>query len=113
MLAALLTTLLFSISAICGQRSAKQIGGVEANFWRICAAAVFLAIWANFFGTRMNGEALPVKNGAPIRVRIERQLGYKMAKYIMRIELVSDFKAIGGGNGGYWEDQGYEWYAGI
>jgi drug/metabolite transporter (DMT)-like permease len=60
MLAALLTTLLFSISAICGQRSAKQIGGVEANFWRICAAAAFLAIWANFFGTRMNGEALPI-----------------------------------------------------
>jgi DMSO/TMAO reductase YedYZ molybdopterin-dependent catalytic subunit len=61
----------------------------------------------------LNGEALPVKNGAPIRVRIERQLGYKMAKYIMRIELVADFKGLGGGNGGYWEDQGYEWYAGI
>jgi DMSO/TMAO reductase YedYZ molybdopterin-dependent catalytic subunit len=61
----------------------------------------------------LNGQALPVKNGAPIRVRIERQLGYKMAKYIMRIELVADFKRIGGGNGGYWEDQGYEWYAGI
>lgn len=61
----------------------------------------------------LNGAALPVKNGAPIRVRIERQLGYKMAKYIMRIELVSDFKSIGGGNGGFWEDQGYEWYAGI
>ena len=61
----------------------------------------------------LNGAALPVKNGAPIRVRIERQLGYKMAKYIMRIELVADFKAIAGGRGGYWEDQGYEWYAGI
>jgi len=61
----------------------------------------------------LNGQALPVKNGAPIRVRIERQLGYKMAKYIMRIELVASFKGIGGGNGGYWEDQGYEWYAGI
>ena len=61
----------------------------------------------------LNGEALPIKNGAPIRVRIERQLGYKMAKYIMRIELVADFKGISGGNGGYWEDQGYEWYAGI
>lgn len=60
MLAALLTTLLFSISAICGHRAAKQIGGVEANFWRICIAAAFLAIWANFFGTKMNGEALPV-----------------------------------------------------
>jgi DMSO/TMAO reductase YedYZ molybdopterin-dependent catalytic subunit len=61
----------------------------------------------------LNGEQLPVKNGAPIRVRIERQLGYKMAKYIMRIELVADFKGIAGGKGGYWEDQGYEWYAGI
>jgi DMSO/TMAO reductase YedYZ molybdopterin-dependent catalytic subunit len=61
----------------------------------------------------LNGQALPVKNGAPIRVRIERQLGYKMAKYIMRIELVADLKGVGGGNGGYWEDQGYEWYAGI
>ncbi|HEV2318238.1 MAG TPA: DMT family transporter [Verrucomicrobiae bacterium] len=60
MLAALLTTLLFSISAICGQRSARQIGGVEANFWRICIAAAFLAIWANFFGTRTDGDALPI-----------------------------------------------------
>lgn len=59
MLAALLSTLLFSISAICGQRSARQIGGVEANFWRICIAATFLAIWANTFGTGTSGEALP------------------------------------------------------
>ena len=61
----------------------------------------------------LNGETLPIKNGAPIRVRIERQLGYKMAKYIMRIELVEDFDHIAGGKGGYWEDEGYEWYAGI
>ena len=44
---------------------------------------------------------------------MERQLGYKMAKYVMRIEVVADFKGFGGGKGGYWEDQGYEWYAGI
>jgi DMSO/TMAO reductase YedYZ molybdopterin-dependent catalytic subunit len=61
----------------------------------------------------LNGKALPIANGAPLRVRIERQLGYKMAKYIMRIELVAQFKHIGDGKGGYWEDQGYEWYAGI
>jgi len=61
----------------------------------------------------LNGQTLPIANGAPLRVRIERQLGYKMAKYIMRIELVAQYKHIGGGNGGYWEDQGYEWYAGI
>ncbi|MGC1458416.1 MAG: molybdopterin-dependent oxidoreductase [Steroidobacteraceae bacterium] len=61
----------------------------------------------------LNDKALPIPNGAPIRVRVERQLGYKMAKYIMRIELVEHLHGIGGGNGGYWEDQGYEWYAGI
>jgi DMSO/TMAO reductase YedYZ molybdopterin-dependent catalytic subunit len=61
----------------------------------------------------LNGASLPIANGAPLRVRIERQLGYKMAKYIMRIELVASFAKIGAGNGGYWEDQGYEWYAGI
>ncbi len=60
MLAALLTTLLFSISAICGQRSAKQIGGIEANFWRICIATTFLAIWAIFFGSKTTGEAFPI-----------------------------------------------------
>ena len=61
----------------------------------------------------LNDAVLPVKNGAPIRLRVERQLGYKMAKYVMRIELVESFAHIGQGSGGYWEDQGYQWYAGI
>ena len=61
----------------------------------------------------MNGKVLPVAHGAPLRVRVERQLGYKMAKYIMRIELVDDLSKIGEGKGGYWEDQGYDWYAGV
>src|SRR5665213_1167772 len=61
----------------------------------------------------LNGKALPVSNGAPLRLRVERQLGYKMNKYVRAIELVSSYAAIGNGNGGYWEDQGYDWYAGI
>jgi DMSO/TMAO reductase YedYZ molybdopterin-dependent catalytic subunit len=61
----------------------------------------------------MNGEILPIANGAPLRVRVERQLGYKMAKYIRRIELVEDYSRIGGGKGGYWPDRGYDWFAGI
>ena len=61
----------------------------------------------------LNDKPLPVKNGAPIRLRVERQLGYKHAKYLMKIELVESFARIRGGMGGYWEDQGYEWYAGI
>jgi DMSO/TMAO reductase YedYZ molybdopterin-dependent catalytic subunit len=61
----------------------------------------------------LNDQPLPVANGAPLRVRIERQLGYKHAKYLMRIELVDSLAPIRGGAGGYWEDNGYEWYAGI
>lgn len=61
----------------------------------------------------MNGAPLPVAHGAPLRLRVERQLGYKMAKYVMALELVDDFSAIGRGRGGYWEDRGYEWYAGL
>jgi DMSO/TMAO reductase YedYZ molybdopterin-dependent catalytic subunit len=61
----------------------------------------------------LNDDALPVANGAPLRLRVERQLGYKMAKYVMRLELVDSLAGIGGGNGGYWEDQGYQWYGGI
>ncbi len=61
----------------------------------------------------MNGEALPVAHGAPLRLRVERQLGYKHAKYVMRIEAVESLDGIGKGNGGFWPDRGYEWYAGI
>jgi len=61
----------------------------------------------------LNGHPLPVENGAPVRLRAERQLGYKMAKYVQRIELVENFDRINGGKGGYWEDLGYNWYAGI
>jgi len=61
----------------------------------------------------LNGKALPVANGAPVRLRAERQLGYKMAKYVERIEVVESFDHVRGGKGGYWEDLGYTWYAGI
>lgn len=61
----------------------------------------------------LNGETLPIAYGAPIRLRLGLQLGYKMPKYVMHIQLVSSYRRFGGGNGGYWEDQGYTWYAGI
>jgi DMSO/TMAO reductase YedYZ molybdopterin-dependent catalytic subunit len=61
----------------------------------------------------LNRANLPEPNGAPLRLRVERQLGYKMAKYLRRIELVASFDDIAGGRGGFWEDQGYPWYAGI
>ena len=62
----------------------------------------------------LNDRPLSVANGAPLRLRVERHLGYKHAKYLMRIQAVSDLSAIGRGKGGYWEDYaGYDWYAGI
>ncbi len=61
----------------------------------------------------LNDKPLDNDHGAPVRLKIPTQLGYKSAKWVARIELVADLKPIGGGTGGYWEDQGYEWYAGI
>ena len=61
----------------------------------------------------LNDQVLPVANGAPIRLRIERALGYKQPKYVHTIELVDDLSSFGKGKGGYWPDQGYDWYGGI
>jgi DMSO/TMAO reductase YedYZ molybdopterin-dependent catalytic subunit len=49
-----------------------------------------------------------------LRLRVERQLGYKQAKYVMRVEATDNLEKFYGGNGGYWEDaHDYDWYAGI
>ena len=61
----------------------------------------------------MNGDALPVAHGAPLRLRVERQIGYKNAKYVARIEAVDRLDHLGRGRGGFWEDRGYQWYAGL
>jgi DMSO/TMAO reductase YedYZ molybdopterin-dependent catalytic subunit len=62
----------------------------------------------------MNDGVLSEGHGAPIRLRVERQLGYKQAKYVMGIDAVATLADIGKGKGGYWEDEGaYAWYAGI
>jgi DMSO/TMAO reductase YedYZ molybdopterin-dependent catalytic subunit len=53
----------------------------------------------------MNGAPLPVEHGAPVRLRVETQLGYKMVKWIRAIELVADVGSIGQGQGGWREDQ--------
>jgi DMSO/TMAO reductase YedYZ molybdopterin-dependent catalytic subunit len=62
----------------------------------------------------LNDRVLDVAHGAPVRLRVERQLGYKHAKYVMAIEAVASLAGIGKGKGGYWEDNvDYDWYAGI
>ena len=62
----------------------------------------------------MNGRPLPIEHGAPCRLRVESQLGFKMVKYLRSLELVDDFSTIGQGQGGYREDvQFYDPEAGI
>ncbi len=57
--------------------------------------------------SRMNGQPLPAVYGAPLRLRVENQLGYKMVKWIERIEFVASVAQIGKGEGGTKEDDDY------
>lgn len=56
-----------------------------------------------------NGAPLPVENGAPLRLAAPIKLGYKQSKWVTRITLTSNLSLFRG----YWEDQGYEWFAGL
>jgi DMSO/TMAO reductase YedYZ molybdopterin-dependent catalytic subunit len=55
----------------------------------------------------MNDQPLSVEHGAPLRLRCETVLGYKMVKWLCRIELVADFRMLGEGQGGSREDNRY------
>ena len=61
----------------------------------------------------MNGADLPVAHGAPVRLRVERQLGYKSLKYLTSIEAVARIDGFGRGRGSMVAEQGFAWYAGI
>jgi DMSO/TMAO reductase YedYZ molybdopterin-dependent catalytic subunit len=57
----------------------------------------------------MNGDPLPRENGAPIRLASPLKLGYKLSKWVVALAFLSNLPR----RQGYWEDQGYEWYAGL
>jgi DMSO/TMAO reductase YedYZ molybdopterin-dependent catalytic subunit len=61
----------------------------------------------------MNGQELPTPHGAPVRLRVARQLGYKSVKYLSRITVTDTLKNIGKGLGSSSPEVGYSWYAGI
>jgi DMSO/TMAO reductase YedYZ molybdopterin-dependent catalytic subunit len=61
----------------------------------------------------MNGQELPAPHGAPVRLRVARQLGYKSVKYLSRITVTDTLKDIGSGLGSISPEIGYSWYAGI
>ena len=91
---------------------ADTLGGGKAYYESIDLIDAFHA--QTILAWRMNDAPLIEAHGAPLRLRVERQLGYKHAKYVTRIELRSTLAGLHGGKGGYWEDYGdYAWYAGI
>jgi len=61
----------------------------------------------------MNGQPLPAPHGAPLRVRVPRQLGFKSLKYLSRITLTDTVKNIGKGWGSSSPEHGFSWYGGI
>ena len=61
---------------------------------------------------RLNGAPLPVGHGAPLRLRVELQIGYKNLKHLERIEVVDSLQNVAAGRGGFFETMGYQWYAG-
>ena len=60
--------------------------------------------------THMNGDPLPAQNGAPLRLATPIKLGYKLSKWVTGIRVEPTLLAS---RKGYWEDQGYEWFAGL
>jgi DMSO/TMAO reductase YedYZ molybdopterin-dependent catalytic subunit len=94
-------------------RCADSLGGSNADTYYESVDLLDAFHPQTLLAYELNGKSLPVQNGAPLRLRVERQLGYKQAKYIVGIDVVADLRSIRGGKGGFWEDQGYEWYAGI
>ena len=61
----------------------------------------------------MNGQELPAEHGAPVRLKVPRQLGYKSVKYLARITFTDSLKQFGKGLGSSSPEVGYSWYAGI
>lgn len=66
-----------------------------------------------FLAYNLNGQDLPTPHGAPLRVRVARQLGYKSVKYLSHISVTDNLKNIGKGLGSSSPEYGYSWYAGI
>jgi DMSO/TMAO reductase YedYZ molybdopterin-dependent catalytic subunit len=66
-----------------------------------------------FLAYGLNGQEISAPHGAPLRLRVARQLGYKSVKFLSRITLVDSLKNVGDGRGSISPAYGYSWYAGI
>ncbi len=105
---------------VCSRRVYRHTWPIRIMHWvNVIALSIMFFSGLPIFNAHpslswgLDDQPLPINNGAPLRLRVSRQLGYKQAKYIARIERVDSFEHIAGGKGGYREDYGYAWYAGI
>jgi DMSO/TMAO reductase YedYZ molybdopterin-dependent catalytic subunit len=98
-----------------------KIGRRQIDAWKIKRFPEISARTANMeletlrlmLAYAMNGQELPAPHGAPLRVRVPRQLGFKSLKYLSRITLTDTVKNIGKGWGSSSPEHGFSWYGGI
>jgi DMSO/TMAO reductase YedYZ molybdopterin-dependent catalytic subunit len=95
------------------QPSAKYVVFYPFDMWWDSLDIVEVRHPQTLLAYAMNGRELPADHGAPLRLRVPRQLGYKSIKYLRRIEVVDRIDRIRNGKGSQSPDEGYSWYAGI
>jgi DMSO/TMAO reductase YedYZ molybdopterin-dependent catalytic subunit len=84
-------------------------GGHDGGFYWDAHSIENMRHKLSILAYEMNGKPLPVLHGAPLRLRCENELGFKLVKWISEIEFVEDYTHIGSGQGGYAED--HEFFA--
>lgn len=94
----------FDDKSTSGNQKEKEAGG--GIFYEVVDLRL-LADEQSILAYELNGAPLPTKHGAPLRLRVEVQLGFKMVKWIQSIEFVEDYAAFGAGQGGWREDHAY------
>jgi hypothetical protein len=88
----------------CADNMAREGGAVQFYYASLDPRPQTLLAY------EINGQALPIEHGVPVRPHAERELGHKMAKFLNRIEIVESYAQVNGGRGGYWEGQSYSRY---
>jgi DMSO/TMAO reductase YedYZ molybdopterin-dependent catalytic subunit/thiosulfate reductase cytochrome b subunit len=94
----------FDDKSTSGNKKEKEVGG---GLFYEAVALTLLRAPQSILAYELNAEPLPVEHGAPLRLRVEAQLGFKMVKWIRAIEFIDDYGQIGVGQGGWREDHAY------
>ncbi|MEM9988993.1 MAG: molybdopterin-dependent oxidoreductase [Pseudomonadota bacterium] len=105
---------IFRVLNYVGMKPEARFIGFECwdGWWQVCDMVdAFHPQSMITYG--MNGGALPIRHGAPVRLRLERQLGYRSLKYVKRMTLLATAREFKNGRGTSSSPFGYQWHAGI